>query len=77
MFHKAFRKLCAFYDNVDKYGTVGQSTDYNMTRRMRIACWVTDYKYNIRIRKNHCLSTVTLVMRTHLNVTLPVYCPCC
>jgi hypothetical protein len=26
---------------VEKYGKGGQSTDYNMTRRMRIACWTT------------------------------------
>jgi len=25
---------------VDKYGTVGEATDYNITRRMRFACWI-------------------------------------
>jgi hypothetical protein len=26
---------------VDKYGTAGQDTHDNITRRMRFACWVT------------------------------------
>jgi hypothetical protein len=24
---------------MEKYGTAGQATDYNLIRRMRIACW--------------------------------------
>jgi hypothetical protein len=27
---------------VEKYGTGGEFTDYNMTRRMRIARWITE-----------------------------------
>jgi hypothetical protein len=35
------RKSCRLWDNVEKYGTARQTTDDNIIRRMRIACWVT------------------------------------
>ena len=31
------RKLCRLCDNVEKYGTAGQTTDDNIKRRMRKA----------------------------------------
>jgi hypothetical protein len=31
----------AVYENLEKYGTAGQTTDDNITRRMRFACWIT------------------------------------
>jgi len=31
---------CPLWDNVEKYGTTRQGTDYNILRRMRIACWI-------------------------------------
>jgi len=34
-------KSCRLCDYVDKYGTVGQVTEGNIIRRMRVACWVT------------------------------------
>ena len=34
-------KSCCLWDNVGKYGTAGQTTGDNVTRRMHIACWVT------------------------------------
>ena len=30
-----------FVRNMEKYGAVGQATDDNTIRRMRIACWTT------------------------------------
>jgi hypothetical protein len=35
------RKIVYFLDNVEKYCTAGQATDSNITRRLRIACWIT------------------------------------
>jgi hypothetical protein len=37
----SFRILCRLSENVQKYGTAGQATDDNITRRMRFACWIT------------------------------------
>jgi hypothetical protein len=36
-----FRKSCRLWDNVEKYGRVGQATGDNIIRRMRFACWIT------------------------------------
>jgi hypothetical protein len=33
--------MCIVYQNVEKYGTAGQTTDDNIIRYMRFACWVT------------------------------------
>ena len=35
------------------------------------------YKHTLRICKNDCFSTATMVTRTHLYVTLHVYCLSC
>ena len=35
------RKGCSLWGNVEKYGTAGQATDNNITRRMRISYWIT------------------------------------
>ena len=35
------RKSCRLWDNVEKYDTAGQTTDNNIIRRMRTACWIT------------------------------------
>ena len=41
MFNNFFsRKSCRLRDNVEKYGTVGQTTDGNIIRRMRFDCCV-------------------------------------
>jgi hypothetical protein len=37
MFSKSPPKSCRLWDNVEKYGTAGQVTDDNVTRRMRFA----------------------------------------
>jgi len=36
-----FRKSYRLWDNVEKYGTSGQSTDDSIIRRMRLACRIT------------------------------------
>jgi hypothetical protein len=41
MFYNSFRKSRRLWDNVEKYGTAGQATNDNITRRMRFACWIT------------------------------------
>jgi hypothetical protein len=35
------QKSCCLWDNVEKYGTARQTTDDNIIRRMRFACWIT------------------------------------
>jgi replication initiation and membrane attachment protein DnaB len=40
MFNNIFSENCAVYENVEKYGTDGQDTDDNITRRMRFECWI-------------------------------------
>jgi len=45
MFSKFFpRNSCRFLENVKKYGTAGQTTDDNIIRRMRTACWISETK---------------------------------
>jgi hypothetical protein len=42
-FHTFFflRKLCCLSDNIVKYGSVRQGTDFNILRGIRFACWIT------------------------------------
>ena len=35
-----FRKSCRLWDNVKTFGRARQTTDDNIIRRMRIACWI-------------------------------------
>jgi len=37
-----FRKSCPLRDSVVKHGTARQATDDDITKRMRIACWITE-----------------------------------
>ena len=40
-FSKFFpRKSSRLSEYVEKYGTAGQATDYNIIRSMRFACWI-------------------------------------
>ena len=43
MFNNFFRgiKSCRLWDNVENYGTAGQTTDNNITRQVRFTCWIT------------------------------------
>ena len=35
-----FRKSCRLWDKVENFCPAGQATDDNITRRMRLACWI-------------------------------------
>jgi hypothetical protein len=73
-----FRKSCRLWDNVEKYGTARQTTDDNIIRRMRFACWITKatdthththtHTQNMKY-STYCFSMATMVTRTRLNVT--------
>jgi hypothetical protein len=73
MFNNFFRKSCHLWDNVEKYGRARQATEDNIIRRMRFACWITKATNTLRICNTDCFNTVTMVMRTRLNVTLYVH----
>jgi len=55
-------------------GTDGQTTDENIIRRMRYACWITKPEniYSEYVN-TYCFSTAKIVTRTHLNITLNVH----
>ena len=40
-------------------------------RRMRIACWITNYKRTLIICNTHCPSTATMFVRRFLNLLKP------
>ena len=71
LYSKIFlRKSCHLWDNVQKYSRAGQAADDNTIRPMHFACWVTKAtdthpEYVILF----AFSTITLVMRTRLDVT--------
>jgi hypothetical protein len=64
-----FRKSCRLWDNMEKYGRARQATDDNITRRMRIACWITKAADTLWICNTYWFPTATVVTRTRLNVT--------
>jgi hypothetical protein len=69
------RKSRRLWRNVEKCCRAGQTTDDNITRRMRTSCWISKATdYTLRIGNNLCFSTKTMVTRTRLNVTLYVDC---
>jgi hypothetical protein len=56
------RKSCRLWDNVEKYGTAGQTTDDNIIRRMRFACWInkatathSEYVIFVAFPRRQCL----------------------
>ena len=56
---------------MEKYDTAGQATDDNIIRRMRITCWITKAtNTHISIRTTYGFSTVKMVKRKRLNITL-------
>ena len=65
-----FPKIVPFMRLCGKYGRVEQATDDNIIRRMRILC---GYRHTLRICNNYSFSTVIMVTRTRLNVTLYVH----
>jgi hypothetical protein len=52
------RKSCHLWDNVEKYGRAGQTTDDNIIRRMRFACWITEARHVVRICNTYCFCTI-------------------
>ena len=65
-----------FLNNVEKYGTAGQATDYEIIRHMRIACWITKatdthLKYVI-LTTFHGKNGCTNAPQCYVTVTLPV-----
>ena len=73
-----FREPCSLWDNMEKYGRAGEATDGNIIRRMRFARSITKATHTpthtLRICNTYCFSTVTMVSRTRLIVTLYVHC---
>ena len=56
---------------MEKYGTTGQATDDNIIRRMRFAFWITKVTDT---HSEYVCSTVTMIPRTRLSITLYVQC---
>jgi hypothetical protein len=44
-----FSEIVPFMRYAEKYGGEGQTTDDNITRRMRIACWITEARIQTRV----------------------------
>jgi len=67
-----FPKSCRLWDNVGKCCTAGQATDHNIIQRMLFACRINrqEYRHTLRICNTCCFSTVTMVTRKRLSVTL-------
>jgi len=65
-----------FFENVEKCGKTRQATVDNMA----LAHYMLDtygYRHTLRMCNTYRFSTVTMVARTRLNVTLYVYCLSC
>ena len=41
MFNFFFGKSCPLWNNAERYGTAEQAASDSVTRRVRIACWIT------------------------------------
>ena len=68
----------AFYEIMWKilYSRAGQATDDSMAHsHCMLDNW--GYRQTLRICKTYCLSTATMVARTHLSVTLYIHCLSC
>jgi hypothetical protein len=61
-----------------KYCKSDQTTDNNIIRQIRVACWIPKVKkHTLRICNTHCLSTARTVARTLLIVILNPQCLSC
>ena len=56
---------------MEKYCVARQATDDNMARAHSMLD-TKDYEHTLTIRNTYCFSTVTVVVRTRLNVALYV-----
>ena len=62
------RKPCRLWDNVEKYGTAGQATDYNIVWHMRVACWIPKAT-NTPSEYVHSMFSTTAVTRMRYVIT--------
>jgi hypothetical protein len=51
-----FRKSCHLWENVEKYGKVGQITYDNKIRRMSLAYWIRKAICSLRVFNTYCFS---------------------
>ena len=78
LFSDLFQKImpCTRYPNVGKYYTSGQTTNYSVILRMRVACWITMAKDTLKICNSYCFYTTKMVTRTRVKYyvlrTLPL-----
>ena len=63
-------KFVSFLDNVEKCGRARRVTYENVIRRNRLPCRVTKVTDTLSNCNTYCFSTVTMVTRTRLDVTL-------
>jgi hypothetical protein len=72
-----FRKSCRLWDNVEKYGKSGQSTDDNIIRRMRLACRITKatdtHSEYVILFLSYDSNGYTSSPRSYVIITLSVY----
>ena len=65
MFSNFFWKSCRLWDNVGRYGRARETTDDDITWRMRFACWIIK-----TIIQTQFFYIVMMVTRTRLSVAL-------
>jgi len=65
------RKSCRVGGNVEKYGRVGQATDDNLVRNVRLACWLTkvtnihsEYLLPVAFMRQYWLHDYASMLRT-------------
>ena len=74
VFNNFFPKILRLWDNLEEYCRVGQATYDNMTHaHCMLDNW--SFKHTLIICNIYCISTATVVSRTHLNVALHVLWP--
>jgi hypothetical protein len=75
-----FRKPCRLWDNVEKYGTAGQATDGNITRRKRFAFRLTKavdtHSEYVTLILYHDKNRYANASQCHVLRTLPLLCVC-
>ena len=74
VFNNFFPKILRLWDNLEEYCRAGQATYDNMTHaNCMLDNW--SFKHTLIICNTYCISTATVVSRTHLNVALHVLWP--
>jgi len=70
MFRNFFQKSWSLWDNVERYCTAGQATDYNNMAHTHCILDPKVCKHPLRFCNTRCFSSITKVARTSLNVLL-------